>query len=59
LNAISTDIQRKEAVDLCDVTEEWLYDEGRGKEAAVYKEKLSAIKKIAVKIFKRYVIRYL
>ena len=39
---------------LSDSTEEWLYDEGRGQTASVYKERLSDIRKLAGKIFKRY-----
>lgn len=38
---------------MSDSMEEWLYDEGRGQSAFVYKEKLANIRKLAGKIFKR------
>lgn len=34
---VSSEEQRAEVVNLCDATEEWLYDEGRGQVASVYK----------------------
>lgn len=38
---------------LSENTEEWLYDEGRGQTASVYKERLANIRKLAGKIFRR------
>jgi len=54
LKKVSTDEQRQEVIDLCNTTEEWLYDEGRSADMAAYKAKQKEITKIAEPIFFRF-----
>ncbi|CAE7557768.1 HSP70-17 [Symbiodinium microadriaticum] len=54
LGAISTAEQRDEIIETCNEIEEWLYDEGRDAEVAVYKSKQAGIKVTAEAIFKRF-----
>mmetsp|Transcript_582 Transcript_582/g.813 ORF Transcript_582/g.813 Transcript_582/m.813 type:complete len:936 (+) Transcript_582:121-2928(+) len=50
---VTTEMQRKELVDLANELEEWLYDDGWDEEAAVYRSKKIQLSKPAEEVFYR------